>query len=170
MIPNIQLVNCFYLMIPILLWNLVLGSRITQAKVTSNAHSPRWLLEVEEGLRVIVFAFPLLMPLGWPAGWRQAGLALYVVGTLIYFASWLPLMEKPTSANGMELSPRFQSWRQSRAGLLAPRLTPLLAFLGIALLGSSWVYAILAVVFTGFHLAHGVQNLRARESRKAEPA
>ena len=162
MIPNIQLVNCFYLMIPILLWNLVLGSRITQAKVTSNAHSPKWLLEVEEGLRVIVFAFPLLMPLGWSGGWRQAGLALYGVGTLIYFAAWLPLLEKPTSEDGTERSPRFQSWRQSNAGLLAPRVAPLLAFLGIALAGSSWVYAILAVAFTVAHTWPGVQNLRGR--------
>jgi hypothetical protein len=40
-------------------------------------------------------------------------------------------------------------------------LTPLLSFLGIALLGGSWVYGLIAAVFIVLHTGHGVQNLQA---------
>ena len=49
---------------------------------------------------------------------------MYILGTLVYFASWLPLFMAPASA-----------WSTSPAGLMAPRLTPFLSFLGIAIIG-----------------------------------
>jgi hypothetical protein len=78
----------------------------------------------------------------------KTGLAVYIIGTLIYFASWLPLIWMPDSA-----------WSQSAAGLLAPRLTPLLSFLGITLIGHSAAYAVFAVIFIALHTWHGLQNL-----------
>jgi len=75
-------------------------------------------------------------------------LAIYLPGTLIYFGSWLPLLVAPASP-----------WTNSAAGLLAPRLTPFLSFLGIALLGGSWPYGIIAALFIFLHTLHGCQNL-----------
>ena len=63
----------------------------------------------------------------------KAGLAVYMLGTLVYFAEWLPR--------------------------LAARLTPFLSFLGIAVLGGSWPYGVVAAVFIFFHTWHGIQNL-----------
>ena len=149
---ELTLANCFWLILPLLAWNLILGPRIREPRITSDAHSPKWLLLAENIARVLVFALPLLMPLPRPAGWQsallQAGLVVYVLGTLIYFGSWLPLLWAPVSA-----------WSNSPAGLLAPRLTPYLSFLGIALLGSSWLYGVIAAVFICLHTWHGVQNL-----------
>ena len=149
---ELTLANCFWLILPLLTWNLILGPRIREPRITSDAHSPKWLLLADNIARVLVFALPLLMPLPRPAGWQsallQAGLVVYVLGTLIYFGSWLPLLWAPVSA-----------WSNSPAGLLAPRLTPYLSFLGIALLGSSWLYGVIAAVFICLHTWHGVQNL-----------
>jgi len=145
---ELRLLNCFWLMIPLLAWNLALGPRITQEQITSDSHSPAWLLNCENITRILVFALPLLLPLQWKETWSKAGLAIYLIGTLVYFASWLPLLLAPGS-----------TWSQSAAGLLAPRLTPFLPFLGIALIGQSWPYGLVSAVFIFLHTWHGIQNL-----------
>jgi hypothetical protein len=71
-----------------------------------------------------------------------------MLGTLVYFATWLPLLSAPASA-----------WSNSTPGLLAVRLTPYLSFLGIAILGYSWVYGVIAAVFILLHTWHRIQNL-----------
>lgn len=145
---ELRWLNCFWLVLPLLAWNIFLGPKITQEQVTSDAHSPGWLLMAENISRMAVFALPLLLPLRLPDMTSKSGLAIYVLGTLVYFASWLPLIYVPQSA-----------WSQSAAGLLAPRLTPFLPFLGIALIGHSWLYIVLSGGFIFLHTWHGVQNL-----------
>jgi hypothetical protein len=136
--------NCLWLMLPLLAFNLVLGPRITDPRVTSDAHSPQWLLIAENGTRILVFALPLLIPLPHGTDLQSAlpkvGLAIYIIGTLVYFCSWLPLQLAPASI-----------WSNSPACLLAPRLTPYLSFLGIALLGGSWLYGVIAAIFIFLH-------------------
>ncbi len=149
---ELSLLNCFWLILPLLALNLILGSRITDPRVTSDAQSPKWLLIAENIARILVFALPLLIPLPrgllWQSILPRAGLAVYLVGTLVYFASWLPLLLAQPSA-----------WSNTPAGLLAPRLTPFLSFLGVALLGGSWLYGGIAAIFIVFHTWHGIQNL-----------
>ena len=144
--------NGFWLILPLLAWNLLLSPRITQEAITSDAHSPKWLLIAENVVRILVFALPLFIALPREADWQstlpKAGLIIYILGTLIYFASWLPLLLAPGSA-----------WCNSLPGLLAPRLTPFLSFLGIAMLGQAWPYGLVAAVFIFFHTWHGIQNL-----------
>jgi hypothetical protein len=140
--------NCLWLMMPLLLWNLFLGPQISDARITSDAHSPAWLLIAENITRMVVFALPLLLPLRLKDTLSKAGLGVYSIGTLIYFASWLPLLLAPAS-----------TWSNSALGLLAPRLTPFLPFLGIALIGRSWSYGLLVTLFVLLHTWHGIQNL-----------
>jgi hypothetical protein len=145
--------NCLWLMLPLLLWNLFLGPKITDARITSDAHSPAWLLIAENITRIVVFALPLLLPLQLKDTLSKAGFAVYIAGTLIYFASWLPFLLAPGSA-----------WSNSTPGLLAPRLTPFLSFLGIAIIASSWPYGVLAGVFVLLHTWHGIQNFELSNS------
>ncbi len=145
---ELRWLNCFWLLLPLLIWNMALASKITLEQVTSDAHSPSWLLIAENITRIIVFAFPLLLPLQVKDRLSKTGLVIYLVGTLIYFASWLPLILVPDS-----------TWSQSAIGLLAPRLTPFLSFLGIALIGHSSFYGLISGVFIFLHTWHGIQNL-----------
>ncbi|MFH2102643.1 MAG: hypothetical protein ABIJ39_04725 [Chloroflexota bacterium] len=140
--------SCFLLILPLLAWNLVLGPRISDPGVISDAHSPGWLLVAENLTRILVFALPLLLPLPVKDTWSKAGLIVYIARTLVYFASWLPLLLAPGSA-----------WSNSTLGLLAPRLTPFLSLLGIALTGGAWPYGVLSAVFIFFQTWHGIQNL-----------
>jgi len=145
---KIRLSNCFWLVIPLLAWNIALAPKLTLVEVTSDAHSPAWLLAAENLTRIVVFAFPLLLALQVKDRLGKTGLAIYLVGILIYFASWIPLVWIPQS-----------NWSQYSAALLMPRITPLLAFMGIALIGHSRFYAFATVVFIILHTIHGIQNL-----------
>ena len=145
---ELRWLNCLWLMVPLLVWNIILAPRITLEQINSDAHSPAWLLAAENITRIIVFALPLILPLRFQDKIGKTGLAVYVVGTLIYFATWIPLVWMPDSL-----------WSQSTVGLLAPRLTPLLSFLGIALIGRSTPYAVFSVLFIALHTWHGIQNL-----------
>jgi hypothetical protein len=145
---ELRLLNGFLLLLPLLAWNLALGSRLSQEAITSDAHSPKWLLVAENITRVLVFALPLLLPIQLKEAWNKAGLAVISLGTLIYFGSWLPLLLAPDSA-----------WSQSAIGFLAPRLTPFIPFLGIALVCNAWPYGVISAIFVFFHTWHGIQNL-----------
>jgi len=140
--------NCLWLMVPMLAWNIILTPKITLLKVISDANSPTWLLAAENITRMIVFVFPLLLPLRVQDTVSKIGMATYLIGMTLYFITWIPLIWMPDSI-----------WSQSAAGLLAPRLTPLLPFLGIALIGLSAPYAVISALFIILHTWHGIQNL-----------
>ena len=142
------LLNGFVLILPLLLWNLVLGSRIRQEKITSDAHSPAWLLTAENIFRLVVFISPLLLTMNFNDSPGKIGLIVYGAGTLVYFVSWLPLMFASQS-----------TYSNSLLGLFAPRLTPLISLFGIALLCHSWLYGLISALFIFFHTWHGMQNL-----------
>lgn len=144
----LSLANCFWLILPLLGWNILLAPRLTQEAITSDAHSPTWLLGTENILRLATFILPLLFPLSIDVPLGKVGLAVYLAGTGVYFASWIPLIVAPASA-----------WSRSLPGLFAPRLTPWVALLGIALVAHSWLYGVLATIFIFFHTWHGIQNV-----------
>ncbi|MFL7871910.1 MAG: hypothetical protein AB8I58_23980 [Anaerolineales bacterium] len=149
---GIQLLNCLWLILPLLIWNLIFGPKLSDSRLTSDANSPAWQLFAENGARILVFVLPLLIPLQVREGMSKTGLLVYGIGSLIYFSSWLPLMLAPQSA-----------WSQSPAGALAPFTTPLILFWGIALIGHSWWYGLISFIFILLHTLHGVQNLGERK-------
>jgi len=140
--------NCFWLLTPLLIWNILLSSKITLDAVISDAHSPGWLLIPENIIRTAVFILSLFISLQVVDRVSKTGFFVYLTGILVYFASWLPLILAPQAG-----------WSTSSAGLLAPRLTPLIPFMGITLIGNSWFYAGLSSIFLFLHTWHGIQNL-----------
>lgn len=148
---EIRFLNCLWLILPLIIWNLVFGPKLSDPRLTSDANSAAWQLFAENGARIFVFVLPLLIPLQLRDGMSKAGLAVYIIGTLIYFASWLPLMFAPQSV-----------WSQSAVGALAPFTTPLIVFWGIALIGGSWGYGLVSILFIILHAWHGMQNLNLR--------
>ena len=149
------LANCFLLTIPALAFNIVFIKNLpkTFSREVFWKDIPRGIAYGENIFRVVVFFFPLFMPLTLSTPLQQAGMFMYVIGTLIYFLSWVLLMHKPQS-----------TWSLSPIGFLAPAYTPLLWLLGIALIGNSlyftsvpyewWYYFAGVVLFLTFHLSH----------------
>jgi hypothetical protein len=110
--PRLQLLNCFWLLLPIFAWNAIFASRLPQEGFKSDIGVPRPILWAENSLRIVVFLWALFLPLRWQDPQSRAGLALYGLGVLLYFASWLPLIYSSEAA-----------WSKSAAGLLAPAYT-----------------------------------------------
>lgn len=148
------LLSCGVLLLPILAWNIALIDRLPPAISTPALWGAiaRPLALAENFLRILVFALPFLMPLNLATRQQKRGVAIFVVGTVAYFASWVPLIVAPESA-----------WATSGMGFLAPAYTPALWLLGLALAGrhlvwrsgyQPWMYAALSAVFLAVHIAH----------------
>ncbi len=143
--PKIQIMNCFILIVPVLLWNTIFTSRLP-AGYASDVGIPQALLILEHALRIPVFLYPILLPLQINDRYSKAGIVIYVVGVLVYFASWI-----------MQLYFQETRWSTSAPGILAPAYTPLIWLLGIGLIGHSWVYVSISILFSFVHVLHNVR-------------
>jgi hypothetical protein len=141
---NLQVLNCFWLTIPVLVWNAAFTRKLPQG-YSSDARVPRTLLTLEHALRVLVFGLAILLPLRVDDLYGRAGLAVYVAGMLIYWASWV-----------MQICFQDTRWSRSALGILAPAYTALIWLAGIALIGHSLVYALISILFTFVHTWHNV--------------
>jgi hypothetical protein len=127
------LFNSFLLTIPILLWNIVLADKLPKAYQPEIFwdNIPLLVTYGENIARLLMFLFITLMPLNISTNTQKKGFMLYVVGALVYFASWLVLIYFPTSM-----------WSTSVFGFLAPACTPLFWLIGIGLIGNSLYFNI----------------------------
>jgi hypothetical protein len=150
------LTNSFWLIVPILIWNTIFYSRLPaqyQPEIFDKGIPP--IIAFGENIfRILVFGLPLLFSIGLSTKTQQLGLALYLVGGVIYFLSWLLLIVAPES-----------DWSTSLIGFAAPAYTPILFLIGIALLGDNFhfsieykplYYLIPTAIFIIFHCAHVV--------------
>ena len=150
------LVNCFWLLIPLFLWNLVFANQLPDfyrdEAVWGNI--PPTLEILEHVLRGMVFLLPLIMAFSLKSLIQKVGLGVFILGTLIYFASWIMQIGFPEG-----------NWSQSLIGLAAPAFSTIVWLLGIALIGQkstlpipriSWLYGGSAIAFVIIHTAHSV--------------
>jgi uncharacterized membrane protein YsdA (DUF1294 family) len=147
------LLNCFALLLPIFLWNIVLYDSLPDKYGASfDEGIPEVILWSEAILRVAVFALPVFMKLSLKTRRQKFGFTLYLIGTLIYFSSWLMLILYPDS-----------NWSSSTLGFTAPAYTPLFWLAGIGLVGKesflkirrlSLIYILLSLTFVLVHTSH----------------
>lgn len=148
--------NWGLLLVPAAVWNIALRRYLPTsfAPAEFDRDIPTALALTENGLRLAIFVLPFLMPLDLTVPGRNRALFVFTAGTLLYFASWLPLILLPSSA-----------WSSSALGFAAPAYTPALWLLGIALLGRRlfwgtfyrrWMYAAIAIAFLAAHVSHTV--------------
>ena len=135
-------------------WNVVFASKLPRGFSPEffEKDIPAFITNGENFFRLVIFVLPLLMPLQISTQSQKIGLGLYIVGTLIYFLSWVMQMYFPQSG-----------WSMSAWGFLAPAYTPLIWLIGIGLMGSSlyfpspykvWMYMAVSALFLGFHVLH----------------
>ena len=147
-------ITCGLLLLPALAWNVAFLDLLPPAISNPDIWRaiPQPLAIAENTLRILVFAVPFFMPLHVSTRRQRAGIAFFIVGTLVYFGSWLALIASPQS-----------SWATSAAGFLAPAYTPALWLLGLALLAQEfswggtcrpWMYGTLSVLFLAVHISH----------------
>ena len=146
--------SCGLLLIPAIAWNLAFTSTLMppSAMAEFRRDIPTSLVLIENVLRALVFALPFAMPLEIATKLERRALLVFVLGTLVYFASWLVLMYWPRSA-----------WSLSILGSLAPAYTPILWLPSLAMLGKRlfwghfyrwWMYLLICVGFLAAHITH----------------
>ncbi len=148
------LLNCMWLMLPVMLWDALFTSRLPEAFQPGVfwRDIPTWLKYAENTTRTMVFALALLMPLPQKKLHQKTGFKLYLVGLALYFVAWIPQIDYPQSP-----------WSQSVWGFMAPAYTPILWLAGIALIADSfyfklpyrWYYYLsLSAIFVALHCWH----------------
>ena len=146
--------NCFVLTTPILVWNILLTYKLpktTKPDILIQHISP-WITYPENSIRIIIFTMMAFMPIKIAKPIQKQGFVLFILGTLLYCASWLVLIYYPESL-----------WSKSILGVLSPAYTPALWFVGIGLIGDSfyfnlpfkrWIFISLVLLFLVFHNIH----------------
>lgn len=148
------LLSCFILIIPVVLWNVLFASSLPKryAMDVFWEDIPSSIGTTENVLRLAVFVIPLLMPLSFKSDTQKMGLAVFIIGVLIYFSSWLLQINFPES-----------SWSKSVFGFMAPAYTPIIWFVGIGMIGETLfvkipyhpiVYIGISALFVVFHSLH----------------
>jgi len=148
------ILNCFLLLVPIFLWNVFLVDYLpsSYSPEVFDSNIPTLISYGENALRFIVFVLPAIMILSMKTRIEKIGLSFYLLGTLIYFSSWVAVIHYPNSY-----------WSLSGFGFTAPAHTTIIWFIGIGLIGNksflkiphfSKIYIALSVLFVLFHTLH----------------
>ena len=155
--------NCFLLFIPIFIWNAVFYRKLPSGyQKPAWDDIPRWLAVAENVLRIIVFAFPLMLRFSLTQPVQRAGLVLYCAGTAVYFLSWLVPMLSPASR-----------WSRGGPGFTAPAHTTIFWLAGVSLIGQEttvglpyafYIYGIVCLLFWAVHTGHACLVFRRRET------
>ena len=148
--------NCFLLVVPALIVNLLWASRLPaewQFDVFWRDIPPA-LAYGERISSLVVNVLPALMPLRISTMRQRKGLAVYIIGMLAYLAAWIMMVYFPQSACSMSL-----------IGSTATAWTPLLWLIGIGLVGDAfyfpipykpWFYILPSGIFVAFHFSHAL--------------
>ena len=145
--PRLQLLNCFWLLLPIFAWNTIFASRLPQ-QVSSRTPACHTILTAENVLRIAVFLWPLLLPLRWqdPAEPGRAGRVCAGRPRLFCILA------------AVDLSLRLECRLEPKcARLLAPAYTPLICAGRHVLVGR--IVAVCAAIFAvcGLHVYHNIR-------------
>jgi hypothetical protein len=148
------LLNCFILLIPIFIWNLIFAKSLPKGYTMDFFWKdiPAIIGNTENILRIIVFILPILMTFSLETKLQKIGFGLYIFGTAIYFLSWIVQIYFPECF-----------WSKNILGFMAPAYTTLLWFVGIGLIGKNTIikipyitviYIIITVCFVITHSIH----------------
>ncbi len=146
--------NCFLLLIPIFIWNLIFIDSLPQNYNMDFPMKdiPTIIGIVENILRIIVFVLPLTMVFSLKTKTQKIGLIIYIIGTILYFLSWIALIYFPESL-----------WSKSILGFMALAYTTIIWFIGIGMIGKtsfikipyiSSLYILISLLFVLFHSIH----------------
>lgn len=148
------LLNCFLLLIPLFLWNIILVGYLPKGYSPDIFWKdiPNFVSYSENILRIVLFILPIIMIFSLKTKLQKIGFSIYLIGLIVYFSSWILVIINPES-----------NWSQSLIGFMAPAYTTIIFFVGIGLIGNkaflkfpylSLIYICLSILFVIFHSAH----------------
>ncbi|NDJ77577.1 MAG: hypothetical protein GYB65_15105 [Chloroflexi bacterium] len=83
-------------LVPLLLWNIFFTSQLP-SEISSGFDEgiPTWILLGESVFRIAIFALPIFVRINISTPVGRRGLVVFLAGTVVYFAAWIPLMVAP---------------------------------------------------------------------------
>jgi len=148
------LLNCFMLLIPIFIWNIIFAKSLPKGYTMDFFWKdiPAIIGNTENILRIMVFILPIFMKFSLETKLQKVGISIYVLGIIIYFLSWIVQIYFPECY-----------WSKSIFGFMAPAYTSIIWFVGIGLIGKttfikipylSVIYIFISVCFVVIHSIH----------------
>ena len=148
--------NGYIAIFPILIWNILLTSKLPPAYNLPlfNSNIPLTIIIGENLFRSIIFLMPLFFRLNITSSLEKKGLIIFCFGVALYFSSWLMLVFAPNA-----------SWSNSVMGFAAPAYTPIIWLVGLSLMVDSyyfklaytkWHFILPSIAFSIFHVSHSV--------------
>ncbi|GEM_PF-2919086 len=131
--------NAGLLCLPVLAWNVAFTKRLDMSSFGGAV--PAWYSACENVLRGATLAYPFARPMDAHDDLFKIGAWVYGAGLVVYFLSWLPLMDT---------DPR--PWQKSLLIQLAPAYTPLVWLAGISFMANSPLELCLSLAFVGLHV------------------
>ena len=146
--------NCFWLFIPIFIWNIIFIDKLPIGYGSDffDTDIPIYMVYSENILKLILFSLPIFMRFSLESKIQEIGFSLYLFGVVIYFLSWVLQIYFPTS-----------TWSNSIYGFTALAYTTIFYFIGIGLIGRqtllkkqivSNIYILLSICFVIIHFIH----------------
>jgi hypothetical protein len=142
--------NCFWFFIPVIIFNIIFTKYLPEYYL-KNINLP--IVTIETIVRIITILFSIIMAIKLDNKIGKIGLAVYIIGILIYFCSYFVVIKLPAI-----------SFHNNLILLLAPYWTSVLWLTGIGLLGNKiflnipyhyTAYIIISIVFVIIHSIHG---------------
>jgi len=148
--------NGYIALLPILVWNIALTSKLPPAYDLKlfNSNIPFTITFGENIFRSIIFILPVFFRLNLTSSLNIKGAITFLFGIALYFSSWLMLIYAPNS-----------DWSNSILGFSAPAYTPIVWLVGLSLLVESyyfkWIYSkwhfiLPSIGFIVFHVTHTI--------------
>ncbi len=142
--------NSYWYLIPILLFNLIFAPKLTEVGYLTKQVDIGYMGTAELVLRIAIFALPLIICVDYENPKLYKYLSVFVIGTLVYFISWLLIIYCP----GLAFTRTW--WIQ-----LAPAYLPVIWLIALALMGkrSTWFIPV-SIIFVTVHTISTYLKLR----------
>jgi hypothetical protein len=151
---ELNLLNCFYLILPILAWNLVFARKLNIAIYKTNVSLNKTLEIIENILKYSTLMYSLFLPISISSRSQEAGIFIYLIGVMIYFISCCPLLFLPD-----------YDFSSKKFLLFAPFISPIAFFTGIALMANSVLMFFISLIFVTLHFSNGLVKLKKLEQQ-----
>jgi len=146
--------NCFLLLIPVVIWNILFRPYCPEFfhGDTYWRNIPWFIKWTENILMGVVLIMPMFMPLKVKKRSQKAGLVLYLIALAVYLVAWRPLVLFPDG-----------TWSNTPAGFFTPVISLLFILIGIGLIGDRLflkiryhriIFILISCLYILFHIYH----------------
>ncbi len=146
--------NCFLLLIPVIVWNIIFrpySPELFHGDAYWNNIS-LFIKWSESILMITVLILPMFMPLKVKKKSQKTGLVIYLIGLVVYIFAWRPLVLYPDG-----------TWSNNPVGFFTPSISLLFILIGIGLIGNRLffkirykrvIYILISFLYILFHISH----------------